>query len=54
LVSESDDVLQVGDVITLEPGCYIPGTGGIRLEHNYLITETGSRRLSQHQLSLHR
>lgn len=54
LVSESDDVLQTGDVITLEPGCYIPGTGGIRLEHNYLITNTGAQRLSQHRLSLQR
>jgi Xaa-Pro aminopeptidase len=54
LVSDSDDALQAGDVVTLEPGCYIPGTGGIRLEHNYLITQTGFRRLSQHRLSLQR
>lgn len=52
LVSESDDVLITGDAITLEPGCYIEGQGGMRFEHNYLITETGSEQLSHHQLGL--
>ena len=54
LVSESDDVLIAGDVITLEPGCYIEGQGGMRFEHNYLITETGSEQLSQHHIGLTR
>ncbi len=52
LVSESDDVLVEGDVITLEPGCYIEGQGGMRFEHNYLITNTGSEQLSQHWIGL--
>jgi Xaa-Pro aminopeptidase len=52
LVPESEDVLVAGDVITLEPGLYIEGIGGIRIEHNYLITETGYERLSNHQISL--
>ena len=52
LVSESDDVLIAGDVITLEPGCYIEGQGGMRFEHNYLITETGCEQLSQHRIAL--
>jgi Xaa-Pro aminopeptidase len=52
LVSESEDVLQAGDVITLEPGCYVEGRGGMRFEHNYLITESGCRRLSDHRLGL--
>lgn len=52
LVPESNDVLVPGDVITLEPGCYIPAQGGMRFEHNYLITETGSEQLSQHRLGL--
>ncbi len=54
LVSESDDILIAGDVITLEPGCYIEGQGGMRFEHNYLITELGSEQLSHHQLGLTR
>ena len=52
LVPESEDVLVAGDVLTLEPGLYVPGVGGIRNEHNYLITETGYERLSQHTISL--
>ncbi len=52
LVPESEDVLLSGDVVTLEPGLYVEGIGGVRLEHNYLITETGSRRLSNHELKL--
>lgn len=52
LVSESDDVLIVGDVVTLEPGCYIEGQGGMRFEHNYLITDTGCEQLSQHRIGL--
>ncbi len=54
LVSESEDVLIAGDVITLEPGCYIEGQGGMRFEHNYLITELGSEQLSHHQIGLTR
>lgn len=52
LVPESEDVLLAGDVITLEPGLYVEGIGGIRIEHNYLITDTGYERLSNHVISL--
>lgn len=52
LVSESTDSLVEGDVITLEPGCYIEGQGGMRFEHNYLITNTGAEQLSQHTIGL--
>ena len=48
LVPESTDVLVAGDVITLEPGAYSEGIGGMRIEHNYLITPTGYERLSNH------
>jgi Xaa-Pro aminopeptidase len=51
-VPESDDVLMAGDVVTLEPGSYETGVGGMRFEHNYLITQTGSERLSNHRISL--
>lgn len=54
LVSESTDSLQSGDVITLEPGCYREGVGGMRFEHNYLITADGFEQLSHHQLGLTR
>ncbi|MEO2026138.1 MAG: Xaa-Pro peptidase family protein [Fuerstiella sp.] len=52
LVPESDDVLLDGDVITLEPGLYIEGVGGMRFEHNYAVTPTGAERLSNHHIGL--
>jgi Xaa-Pro aminopeptidase len=52
IVPESRDTLQIGDVIALEPGLYAPGIGGMRYEHNYLITADGFERLSRHRLTL--
>ena len=52
LVKHSSETLIAGDVVTLEPGLYVDGVGGIRIEHNYLITTTGYERLSNHTISL--
>ena len=52
LVLESDRVIESGMVLTLEPGIYGKPSGGIRLEHDYLITEDGCERLSNHELGL--
>ena len=38
--------LQPGMVITIEPGIYIPGKGGIRIEDMVLVTERGSEVLT--------
>lgn len=35
------DLLQPGMVITIEPGVYIPGKGGVRIEDMVLVTEEG-------------
>jgi Xaa-Pro aminopeptidase len=35
-----------GMVLAIEPGCYWPGGGGLRVEDNFLITADGARKLS--------
>ena len=52
LVRHSDETLLAYDVVTLEPGLYVPKVGGIRIEHDYLITELGFERLSNHEIAL--
>ena len=39
--------LKVGDIITIEPGVYIPGKLGIRIEDDLLVTEKGYKILSK-------
>jgi len=51
-VRQANETLLAGDVVTLEPGLYLAGIGGIRIEHNYLITNTGFERLSNHVIAL--
>jgi len=46
LSPRSEDVLQEGDVITLEPGIYFDGEGGMRVEDNYVITPQGAECIS--------
>ncbi|HEY8502618.1 MAG TPA: Xaa-Pro peptidase family protein [Solirubrobacterales bacterium] len=42
----SDDALAAGEVVTVEPGIYLPGQLGVRIEDLVIVTDDGLRNLS--------
>ena len=40
------DILAVGTVVTVEPGAYLAGLAGVRIEDTLLVTDSGSRPLT--------
>lgn len=45
--TDKKGVLQAGQVITIEPGIYLPGKLGVRLEDDVLITDSGCQLVSR-------
>jgi Xaa-Pro aminopeptidase len=46
LSSRSEDTLMAGEVVTVEPGVYLPSQFGVRIEDLVVVTEGGHRNLS--------
>ena len=45
--SASEEVVALGEVVTVEPGVYLPALGGVRTEDLLVVTEEGCRSLSK-------
>ncbi len=46
IVEGNEEILQPGMTFTVEPGIYLPGKGGVRIEDDVVVTETGCETLT--------
>jgi Xaa-Pro aminopeptidase/Xaa-Pro dipeptidase len=53
LGARSQDILQPGQVVTVEPGVYVPKIGGVRIEDDILVTDTGYEILTDFDRDYH-
>jgi Xaa-Pro aminopeptidase len=47
-----DDTMRAGHVVTVEPGLYYPGVGGVRIEDLVVVREDGCENLNEYEKSL--
>ena len=52
IVDGAEEILQPGMVFTIEPGVYIPGVGGVRIEDNVVVTAEGVEVLTSYSREL--
>ncbi|MBB6015185.1 M24 family metallopeptidase [Deinococcus radiopugnans] len=53
LREHAQDRVQVGQVLALEPGVYLPGVGGVRLEEMVVVGETSAMPIAEWQSAAH-
>ncbi len=51
-INWSDCILKEGHVVTVEPGLYYPGVGGVRIEDVVLVTKTGAKVIGRYPKKL--
>jgi Xaa-Pro aminopeptidase len=47
VAASARDTLEVGSVVTVEPGVYLPGVGGVRIEDTVVVTADGADPLTE-------
>ena len=49
----SDDILEEGMIITIEPGIYIPNKYGVRLEQEVMVLKNGYKVINTSKINLY-